>query len=228
MGGKIAALPSANFPPSLPPGRGTPVIFPLRQTSGRGASFVPRRWCSVSRARRRSRTPAGRTKRRSRRGHHPAGTAGKVRADAPHDRRRTGDSPTQETNFAFPHKGEYGGAGGVEGIFPSHPMPRAGQATRRPRRAEAAIHRGTPAQYDQDVLPFSTLNCSIEHFQFEMLCISNHTVCRFAKKRFSRSLGPAALASRSAVFKGKTHKKRALLAGERVLQILFSPPAGPF
>ena len=34
-------------------------------------------------------------------------------------------------------------------------MHRAGQATRRPPRAEAAMHRGTPAQYDQDVLPFS-------------------------------------------------------------------------
>ena len=71
-----------------------------------------------------------------------------------------GVRPTQETNFAFPHKGEYGGAGGVEGIFPSHPMPRAGQATRRPRRAAATLHRRTPAQYDQGVLPFSKLKRS--------------------------------------------------------------------
>ena len=39
-------------------------------------------------------------------------------------------------------------------------MPRAGQATRRPRRAAAAIHRGTPAQYDQGILPFSKLKRS--------------------------------------------------------------------
>ena len=126
----------------------------------------------MARARRRSRAPAGRTERRSRRGHHPAGTAGKVRADAPRDTRRTGYSPIKETIFALPPSGEYGGAGGVEGSSPltpcpapgrrpaahagqqpqdkeeqnqrqarkppSHPMPRAGQATRRPCRAAAA------------------------------------------------------------------------------------------
>ncbi len=35
-----------------------------------------------------------------------------------------------------------------------------GQATRRPRRAAAAMHRATSALYDQGVLPFSKLNCS--------------------------------------------------------------------
>ena len=129
----------------------------------------------MARARRRSRTPAGRTERRSRRGHHPAGTAGKVRADAPRDTRRTGYSPIKKTLSALPQKGEYGGAGGVEGSSPltpcpapgrrpaahagqqpqakeeakrqhkppspSHPMPRAGQATRRPCRAAAAGQR---------------------------------------------------------------------------------------
>ena len=31
----------------------------------------------------------------------------------------------------------------------------------------------------------------LEHFQFEMLCISNHTACRFAEKRgFSARFGP--------------------------------------
>ena len=76
---------------------------------------------AMARARRRSRTPAGRTERRSRRGHHPGHRPGKVRADAPRDTRRTGYSPTQETIFAFPHKGEYGGAGGVEGQPPLSP-----------------------------------------------------------------------------------------------------------
>ncbi len=90
----------------------------------RPAGAAPSAPCAdaaMARARRRSRTPEGRTERRSRRGHRPAGTAGKVRADAPRATRRAGYSPTQETNFAFPHKGEYGGAGGVEGNFPLSP-----------------------------------------------------------------------------------------------------------
>ena len=62
----------------------------------------PRYRCSVSRARRRSRTPKGRTERRSRRGHRPAHRAGKVRADAPRDTRRTGDGSIRETTFALP------------------------------------------------------------------------------------------------------------------------------
>ena len=47
--------------------------------------------------------------------------AGKVRADAPRDTRRTGYSPIKKTAFALPQKGEYGGAGGVEGNFPLSP-----------------------------------------------------------------------------------------------------------
>ena len=34
------SLPVRHFSVSIPPGRGTPVIFPLRQTSGRGAPSV--------------------------------------------------------------------------------------------------------------------------------------------------------------------------------------------
>ena len=75
----------------------------------------------MARVRRRSRAPAGRTERRSRRGHHPAGTAGKVRADAPRDTRRTGYSPIKKTLSALPPSGEYGGAGGVEGQPPLSP-----------------------------------------------------------------------------------------------------------
>ncbi|HIX41399.1 MAG TPA: hypothetical protein H9857_11480, partial [Candidatus Desulfovibrio intestinigallinarum] len=45
-------------------------------------------------------------------------------------------------------------------------------------------------------------------FQFEMLCISNHTACRFAEKtRFFRSLWAGrrcAAASRFTFFKAKT------------------------
>ena len=95
---------------------------------------------AMARARRRSRTHEGRTERRSRRGHHPAGTAGKVRADAPRATRRAGYSPTQETNFAFPHKGEYGGAGGVEGQPPlsPHAPRRAGDPPPTPGRSRDA------------------------------------------------------------------------------------------
>ncbi|WP_300801123.1 hypothetical protein, partial [uncultured Desulfovibrio sp.] len=45
------------------------------------------------------------------------------------------------------------------------------------------------------------------HFQFETLCVSNHTACRFAEKtRFFRSLlagRRCAAASHFAFFKGK-------------------------
>ena len=126
----------------LPPGRGTPGIFPLWQTSGRATPSAPCAVAAMARARRRSRPPAGRTERRSRRGHHPAHGAGKVRADAPRATRRTGYSPAKETPSALPPSGEYGGAGGVEGQPPSPPMPRAGQATCRPCRAAAARQEG--------------------------------------------------------------------------------------
>ena len=82
---------------------------------------------AMARARRRSRAPEGRTERRSRRGHHPGHRPGKVRADAPRDTRRAGYSPTQETIFALPQKGEYGGAGGVEGSPPLTPCPAPGR-----------------------------------------------------------------------------------------------------
>ena len=51
-------------------------------TSGKAPPAAPTADAAMARARRRSRAPEGRTERRSRRGHHPAGTAGKVRADA--------------------------------------------------------------------------------------------------------------------------------------------------
>ena len=89
--------------------------------SGRAAPSAPCAVAAMARARRRSRTPEGRTERRSRREHHPGHRPGKVRADAPRDTRRTGYSPTQETIFAVPKSGEYGGAGGVEGRRPLSP-----------------------------------------------------------------------------------------------------------
>ena len=77
------------------------------------------------------------------------GKAGKVRADAPRDTRRTGYCPIKETAFALPQKGEYGGAGGVEGNFPlsPHAPRRAGDqppvpgSSRRPRPPNDACGR---------------------------------------------------------------------------------------
>ena len=141
----ISKLPqAARGVPCPPPGRGTPVIFPLRQTFGRATPSAHAADAAMARARRRSRTPAGRTERRSRRGHHPGHRPGKVRADAPRDTRQTGYSPTQETIFALPPSGEYGGAGGVEGIFPLSPH--------APRRAAAASQRRTNPTAEQDSL----------------------------------------------------------------------------
>ncbi|HIX41317.1 MAG TPA: hypothetical protein H9857_11060 [Candidatus Desulfovibrio intestinigallinarum] len=55
---------------------------------------------------------------------------------------------------------------------------------------------------------FRALHAALEHFQFEMLCISNHTACRFAEKaRFFRSLWAGrrcAAASRFTFFKVET------------------------
>ena len=135
-----------------------------------------RRHCSAARARRRSRTPEGRTERRSRRGHRPPRRGGKVRADAPCAARRAGDCLSKRTPSAFPDCGVYGGCGGCRGVSPlsppaprragdpppapgknsdsgnapkiqkegaspvaDSPLPPAGQATRRPRRARTAI-----------------------------------------------------------------------------------------
>ena len=86
--------------------------------------------------------PQGRTERRSRRGHHPGHRPGKVRADAPRDTRRTGYSLIKETPSTLPQKGEYGGAGGVEGSSPLTPCPAPG---RRP-----AAHAGQQPQAKEE------------------------------------------------------------------------------
>ena len=87
--------------PSLPsPGRGTPFALPLLQR-WRGREGDP------------GRPEGGRNAAAGADITRPQ--AGKVRADAPSDTRRTRFGPTKKTIFAFPQKGEYGGAGGVEG-----------------------------------------------------------------------------------------------------------------
>ena len=78
----------------------------------------------MARARRRSRTPGGRTERRSRRGHHPAHGAGKVRADAPRDTRRAGYSQPKRH---LPRSRKRG-VRGCRGDFPLSPH--------APRRAD--------------------------------------------------------------------------------------------
>ena len=94
--------------------------FPAVADFRQGHPRRPAADAAMARARRRSRTPEGRTERRSRRGHHPAtGREGPRRR--PRDTRRTGYSPIKETAFVFPQEGEYGGAGGVEGNFPLSP-----------------------------------------------------------------------------------------------------------
>ena len=137
----------------------------------------------------------------------PGHRAGKVHADAPRDTRRTGYSPINETIFALPKKGEYGGAGGVEGYSPLTPCPapgrrpaaRAGQQLQfgeeqnKRRNKKCSSHRAKPAITDRrkPLSPFS------EHFQPEMHLIPNHTACRFAEKRcFPLTSGRAALCRR--------------------------------
>ncbi len=92
-----------------------------RADARQGLALRPPPDAAMARARRRSRTPAGRTERQSRRGHRPGHRPGKVRADAPHATRRAGYSPIKETTFELPPSGEYGGAGGVEGQRPLSP-----------------------------------------------------------------------------------------------------------
>ncbi len=83
----VAAVPRYDFTPArriLPCRRRYPPCPSALscRPSGRVTPSTHATVAAMARARRRSRTPAGRTERRSRRGHHPAGTAGKVRADA--------------------------------------------------------------------------------------------------------------------------------------------------
>ena len=83
---------------------------------------------AMARARRRSRTPAGRTERRSRRGHHPGHRPGKVRADAPCDTRRTGYSPIKKAPFRVTAKRGVRGCRGCRGEFsPLTPCPAPGR-----------------------------------------------------------------------------------------------------
>ena len=72
-----------------------------------------------------------------------------------------GVQPNSRDKFRVPAQRGVRGCRGCRGAgYPSHPLPRAGQATCRPCRAAAAMHRGTPAHYGQGVLPFSKVKRS--------------------------------------------------------------------
>ena len=111
---------------------------PLQLTSGEATPFALAADAAMSRARRRSRTPAGRTERRSRREHHPA----KPGRFAPMPRATRGGRGTVNSRDSFRVTAKRGvrGCRGCRGVgYPSHSMPRAGQATCRPLRAAAAM-----------------------------------------------------------------------------------------
>ena len=108
---------------TLPPGRVTPP--PLAADA------------AMSRARRRSRTPEGRTERQSRREHHPGHRPGKVRADAPRDTRRAGYSQPKR-HLPRSRKRGVRGCRGCRGGTPLTPCPAPG---RRP-----AARSGQPPQ----------------------------------------------------------------------------------
>ena len=95
----------------------------------------------MSRARRRSRTPAGRTERQSRRGHHPGHRPGKVRADAPRDTRRAGYSQPKR-HLPRSRKRGVRGCRGCRGGTPLTPCPTPG---RRP-----AARSGQQPRYKEE------------------------------------------------------------------------------
>ena len=174
----------------LPPGRGTPGIFPLWQTSGRASPSAPCSRCSdgagakaIPDARRADGAPQqARTSPRPQAGEGPRRRPTRHAADEV--------QPHQRDCFRVTAKRGVRGCMGCRGAAaPLPPCPTPGRrpaATRRPCRAAAASQRRT----------------KLEHFQFEMLCISNAE-----KTRFFRSLlagRRCAAASRFTFFKVET------------------------
>ena len=76
---------------------------------------------AMARARRRSRTPARADGAPQQARTSPGRNGREGSRRRPRDTRRTRYSPAKGTAFAFPQKGEYGGAGGVEGQQPLSP-----------------------------------------------------------------------------------------------------------
>ena len=114
-------------PPHVSPFFKAETLWKIR-VRPRATPSVPAADAAMSRARRRSRAPEGRTERHSRRGHHPAHGAGKVRADAPRDTRRTGYSPITKTLSALSQKRGVRGCRGCRGAAaPLTPCPAPGR-----------------------------------------------------------------------------------------------------
>ena len=107
--------------------RPSPAHFPLRLPSGRASPSALAADAAMAQARRRSRTPAGRTERRSRRGHHPAGTAGKVRAEAPRATRRAGSANSRDYFRVTAKRGVRGCRGCRGAAAPLTPCPAPGR-----------------------------------------------------------------------------------------------------
>ena len=146
-----AQSPPVDFPPPLPPDAspcppsffccrpaGSPLLFSRCGRLPAGSHLPPLAPdAAMARARRRSRTPAGRTERQSRREHHPGHRPGKVRADAPRDTRRAGYSQPKR-HLPRSRKRGVRGCRGCRGGNPLTPCPTPG---RRP-----AARSGQPPQ----------------------------------------------------------------------------------
>ena len=89
--------------------------------SGRVTPSTHATVAAMARARRRSRTPARADGAPQQARTSPGRNGREGSRRRPRDTRRTRYSPAKGTAFAFPQKGEYGGAGGVEGQPPLSP-----------------------------------------------------------------------------------------------------------
>ena len=110
-----------------------------RADARQGLALRPPPDAAMARARRRSRTPEGRTERQSRRGHRPGHRPGKVRADAPRATRRAGYSPIKETNLALPQKGSTGVQGERVSFKKGNSLTAAGADVRAQAQGKTAL-----------------------------------------------------------------------------------------
>ena len=110
-----------------------------RADARQGLALRPPPDAAMARARRRSRTPEGRTERQSRRGHRPGHRPGKVRADAPRATRQAGYSPIKETNLALPQKGSTGVQGERVSFKKGNSLTAAGADVRAQAQGKTAL-----------------------------------------------------------------------------------------
>ena len=122
----VAAVPRYDFTPArriLPCRRRYPPCPSALscRPSGRVTPSTHATVAAMARARRRSRTPARADGAPQQARTSPGRNGREGSRRRPRDTRRTRYSPAKGTAFAFPQKGEYGGAGGVEGQPPLSP-----------------------------------------------------------------------------------------------------------